>query len=205
MTKEQEQIREFHFKAGQDAPQHAVIPDLKTRFLRVKLLLEEVLELAAAMGVKVYTKFGPDSRVEISEERLSFTANANHEPDLVLIADALADIQYVNLGASVACGIDLDEIFQEVHRSNMSKFIDGYRRDDGKWIKGPSYTPSNLQPFVFAQMMRGEPPPDCKHEAGFTHVETRAQYGEMVFSCNACNQAITVPVSKAAPYLDRCS
>ena len=30
----------------------------------------------------------------------------------------------------------------------MSKFIDGYKREDGKWVKGPSYSPAQLAPIV---------------------------------------------------------
>lgn len=72
---------------------------------------------------------------------------------IVEAADAIGDLLYVVLGAAVAYGIDLEPIFEEIHRSNMSKFIDGHRREDGKWVKGPSYSPANLGPIIEVQGM----------------------------------------------------
>ena len=47
-------------------------------------------------------------------------------------------------------GLPLSAIFDEVHRSNMTKFIDGFRDPlDGKWRKGPLWTPPNLEPIIF--------------------------------------------------------
>ena len=53
MTKEQNNVKEFMVKAGQATPDKPIIPDAATRILRVKLLLEEVLELAEASGVEI--------------------------------------------------------------------------------------------------------------------------------------------------------
>jgi predicted HAD superfamily Cof-like phosphohydrolase len=67
------------------------------------------------------------------------------------IADALTDILYVVYGAGHAFGIDLDECFNEVHRSNMTKLGEDGRplyRDDGKVMKGPSYEEPNLEQFL---------------------------------------------------------
>jgi predicted HAD superfamily Cof-like phosphohydrolase len=43
----------------------------------------------------------------------------------------------------------LIECLEEVHRSNLSKMVDGkvLRRDDGKVMKGPNYSPANLLPI----------------------------------------------------------
>ncbi len=40
----------------------------------------------------------------------------------------------------------LEEIFERVHRSNMSKLVDGkpLKREDGKFLKGPNYRPPFL-------------------------------------------------------------
>lgn len=66
--------------------------------------------------------------------------------------DALIDLQYFLDGTLIAYGMHKikDEAFLEVHRSNMSKLQpDGTmkRREDGKWIKGPNFTPPNLIKF----------------------------------------------------------
>lgn len=63
------------------------------------------------------------------------------------IAKELADVLYVVYGTADAFGIDIDRVFAEVHRSNMSKLVDGkpLKREDGKVLKGPNYTPPNLE------------------------------------------------------------
>lgn len=50
------------------------------------------------------------------------------------------------------CGVELEPVFAEIHRSNESKFIDGHRRADGKWLKGPSYTAPSLYPILLEQI-----------------------------------------------------
>jgi len=72
-------------------------------------------------------------------------------PEIVAAYDAVLDLEVVTTGTAVAMGVDTEPGWQEVHRSNMSKFIDGTKRADGKWVKGPSYSPANLKPIVDAQ------------------------------------------------------
>lgn len=65
--------------------------------------------------------------------------------DLVEYADALADLLYVVLGGAIEAGIPLAHVFEEVHRSNMTKFASGVHRDErGKVTKGPAYEPPNV-------------------------------------------------------------
>ena len=69
----------------------------------------------------------------------------------VEIADALTDILYVVYGAGHAFGIDLDDCFSEVHRSNMTKLGANGRplyREDGKVMKGPNYSEPDLTQFL---------------------------------------------------------
>ena len=83
-----------------------------------------------------------DLRVELIQEELKELQEALKEKNLVEVADALTDILYVAYGAGHAFGIDLDECFQEVHFSNMSKLGDDGKpiyREDGKVMKGPRY------------------------------------------------------------------
>ena len=71
--------------------------------------------------------------------------------DIVEIADALTDILYVVYGAGHAFGIDLDECYAEVHRSNMSKLGEDGKpiyREDGKVLKGPNYFHPNLKDIL---------------------------------------------------------
>ena len=58
----------------------------------------------------------------------------------------MADLLYVVYGTAVSYGIDMDPVFREVHRSNMSK-VGGYKRDDGKWVKPATYSPARSNLF----------------------------------------------------------
>lgn len=62
------------------------------------------------------------------------------------MAKELADLAYVVYGSAVRHYIDLDVAFAEVHKSNMSKLVDGkpIKRPDGKILKGPNYRPPDL-------------------------------------------------------------
>ena len=64
-----------------------------------------------------------DLRVELISEELKEMAEAIKEKDLVEVADALCDIQYVLSGAILEFGLGdkFKELFDEVQRSNMSK------------------------------------------------------------------------------------
>ncbi|MCA9474890.1 MAG: hypothetical protein KC563_03635, partial [Nitrospira sp.] len=50
-------------------------------------------------------------------------------------------------GTAVSLGIDMEPVFKEVHRSNMSK-VGGYKREDGKWVKPPTYSPASLDEII---------------------------------------------------------
>lgn len=63
------------------------------------------------------------------------------------IAKELADLLYVVYGTAVSYGINIDEIFDAVHKSNMSKLgADGkpIYREDGKALKGPNYKKAEI-------------------------------------------------------------
>lgn len=131
-------VREFMLKAGQGCPNTPCIPNEDIRQLRVKLILEELHELASASGF--YLVDG-----DIVDRNAMPATWPTPIANIVEAADAFADLLYVVLGGAVAWGIDVNKVFEEVHRSNMTKFIDGYRRADGKWVKGPSYTPADIE------------------------------------------------------------
>ena len=90
-------------------------------------------------------------RLELIREEFEELTVATNAMDIIEIADALTDILYVVYGAGHAFGIDLDECYQEVHRSNMSKLgADGkpIYREDGKILKGPNYFHPNLKDIL---------------------------------------------------------
>ena len=73
------------------------------------------------------------------------------EKDIIATADALCDLLYVIYGTGDEFGMDLDGCFDRVHRSNMSKFVNGkpILREDGKILKGPNYFPPDFQGVLF--------------------------------------------------------
>ena len=90
-------------------------------------------------------------RVSLIKEELDELIEAINKKDLVEVADALTDILYVTYGAGHAFGINLDECFEEVQNSNMSKLdINGkpIYNDKGKVMKGPNYFKPDLSKFI---------------------------------------------------------
>lgn len=83
-------------------------------------------------------------RLELIREEFEETAVAMARGDLVEIADGLADLVYVCVGAALEFGIPLDRVWAEVHRSNMAK-AGGPRRADGKILKPDGWTPPDIR------------------------------------------------------------
>ena len=120
-----EKVGDFMEAFGQRVEVEPTWPDFDTRELRLELIAEELDELSDAVA----------------------------DRNMVDIADALTDLLYVIYGAGHTFGIDLDECFQEVHRSNMSKLgPDGrpIKREDGKVLKGPKYFHPDLEGILGA-------------------------------------------------------
>ena len=90
-------------------------------------------------------------RIDLIKEELEELSEAMNNKDLLEVADALTDILYVTYGAGHAFGIDLDQCFEEVQNSNMSKLDENGKpiyNDVGKVMKGPNYFKPDLSKFV---------------------------------------------------------
>ncbi len=75
---------------------------------------------------------------------------ACEQKDLTLIADALGDKLYILFGTIIAHGLQhkIEEVFDEIHRSNMSKLDENQQpiyREDGKIMKSDRYFRPNIQ------------------------------------------------------------
>lgn len=123
----EEMVKEFNVNFAPDTVSETVgFPDEDLRNLKVKLIAEEVRELA----------------------------DAEEADDLVETLDALADIIYVIYGYAHALGVNLDHFVAEVHASNMSKLgEDGkpIRREDGKVLKGPNFAEPDIKGVLKAE------------------------------------------------------
>lgn len=119
-----EKLVEFHEAFELGFPESPELPeDIETRKLRIRILVEEF------------------------EEYLEGEENN----DIIEIADALIDIIYVAYGTGVEYGLPMDKLFNEVHRSNMSKLDENGNpiyREDGKVMKGENYTPPKVKEII---------------------------------------------------------
>ncbi|MBO6577074.1 MAG: hypothetical protein JJ896_15100 [Rhodothermales bacterium] len=140
-------VRTFMQKAGQETPAETLIPDAETRILRAKLILEEALETVEALGVKV--KAG---ETDVLEENLHYSDG--NPVDVEGVVDGCADISVVTVGTLIAFGVDDEPVLEEVDSANLRKFgPGGYRRNDGKWMKPPDWTP----PDIIGAIEKGDP------------------------------------------------
>lgn len=119
--KQVDMLVDWHTKFGVPVLDKPQIPDFKRIELRNNILVEEVKELYSAML----------------------------DENLVQTADAIGDVLYVLIGTACECGLHnhLERIFDEVHRSNMSKLDENgnpVKREDGKILKSKLFTPPNL-------------------------------------------------------------
>ena len=90
-------------------------------------------------------------RISLIQEELDELKEAMDNKDLLEVADALTDLLYVTYGAGHAFGIDLNECFNEVQNSNMSKLGEDGKpifNEFGKVMKGPNYFKPDLSKFV---------------------------------------------------------
>ena len=76
-------------------------------------------------------------RLCLALEETAEWLDAHLRNDLVAAADAWGDRLYVLLGDAVSTGLPAQNVFDEVHRSNMSKQCNSSNR--GKAVKGSSY------------------------------------------------------------------
>lgn len=86
-------------------------------------------------------------RIKLLREELDEYEAACKNGDVIEIADALGDLDYLVQGGAVEHGIKLDPVFKEIHDSNMSKLEKGkpIYRNDGKVMKGKNYFKPNIE------------------------------------------------------------
>jgi predicted HAD superfamily Cof-like phosphohydrolase len=118
-------VADFHnaFRIGNN--QHPVVLSNEESLLRYTLMREE------------------------NEEYLQ----AAQRGDLVEIADALGDQLYILLGTILRHGLQhkIEEVFDEIHRSNMSKLDENGQpiyREDGKVLKSALYFKPNIKSIL---------------------------------------------------------
>ena len=133
-----EKVKEFHRAFGVPSAEKPTEPDDDLFSLRADLIEEEFNEFIEAHC---------DQR----------GMGARFEPNLIEIADAIGDMLYVIYGTADQYGLDADDIFAEVHRSNMSKldengkplFHDGITGPKGKVKKSDRFEEPKLWEVIY--------------------------------------------------------
>ena len=98
------------------------------RLYRIWLILEEAMEACEALAAT----------------------------DEIGLADALADLRYVNEGTAITYRIPLEEVFSAVQVSNMSKKKRDIATNQRMRDKGPAYTSPKIQMAIdVGRMKRG--------------------------------------------------
>ena len=133
--------------------------DLTTNFQKVKEFHEvfarskdpETPTVPCETAIKLRMDLMEEELNEVEEELFDFDKTEGIQVkkniDIAKVAKELADLLYVTLGTAAVFGIDIDEVFSRVHKSNMSKLDDDgkvLRREDGKVLKSKNYQPPDF-------------------------------------------------------------
>ena len=126
--------------------------------MKDKIAAVEKFHKAFGLGLN----YKPKADIGVTKNKLRFNLmdeenkeylEAAQNNDLVEVADALGDMLYILCGTILEHGMQykIDEVFEEIQRSNMSKLgADGkpiYRKD-GKVLKGPNYFKPNIEQIL---------------------------------------------------------
>ena len=145
-----EDVREFHQKFGfpgaKELPPN--MPEKKVAKMWLRLVMEEFLETFAATlqhaeDDKTFTQI----RFHMESALSSCEVNEGNLENLSEIADGLADLIYVAIGMARTLGIPLEEVWDEVHKTNMAK-EGGPVRGDGKILKPPGWKPPAVKTIL---------------------------------------------------------
>jgi predicted HAD superfamily Cof-like phosphohydrolase len=108
------------------------------RKLRIDLITEEFDETIAAL-----LDLGNPARSKGARTAL-----------MADVADGVVDLMYVLVGTTLAMGIDLDPVWDEVQRANMQK-MSGPIREDGKRLKPDDWVPPDVIGIIREQRQEG--------------------------------------------------
>ncbi|MBJ05195.1 MAG: hypothetical protein CMP65_04780 [Flavobacteriales bacterium] len=126
----------------------------------MKKQIEHVEKFHDAFGIKNHYTPNAVLKSDVFDLRHRLMHEENEEyleackkGDLVEIADALGDMMYILCGTILSHGLQnkIENIFEEIQRSNMSKLgPDGLPiyREDGKILKGPNYFKPDIKSII---------------------------------------------------------
>lgn len=127
-------------------------PDLPIAPARTDELAKRMKQLGEHLNFAAEKEYGDILllRLQLLQEELAELAEGMVDGDPVACLDALVDLQYVLDGTVLALGMQdvMEEAFEEVHRSNMSKLDhrgEPIFSNSGRVKKSDRYRPPNLR------------------------------------------------------------
>jgi predicted HAD superfamily Cof-like phosphohydrolase len=162
-----------------DSPE---MPDPATRLLRARLVLEEALEFVRACGCKIVQADGtviddiavehdPAGKPDLTEyvdgcvDQLVVTYGALNAAG-VKAQSAWDEVQRSNMSKAwphcSVCDVVLERGAgealvhphpEESHHGSWHEVLKVHKRDDGKFIKAPTYSPANLKRIIEEQIL----------------------------------------------------
>ena len=110
--------------------------------------IENKTRPSSNLSEKVY-----NLRYNLMKEENDEYLDACEKGDMVEIADALGDMMYILCGTILSHGLQvkIEEIFEEIQRSNMSKLDENGKpiyREDGKILKSKKYFKPNISKIL---------------------------------------------------------
>jgi len=150
------QVEQFCLKAGHPVEDAPTVPDPPMTKLKVGFIADEFMELLEA----VYPGSMKSNHGHAMRSSLLAILNLEPVPDVVEVADALGDLDYVVEGMRLAFGINGAPIAEEIQRTNMAKFGPGsWKREDGKQMKPPDWQPPRIEALLQSQRRQASPDP----------------------------------------------
>jgi len=112
-----------------------------------------VFKIGNADQIKLIDENDYQLRFNLIKEENEEYLEACKNNDIIEIADALGDQLYILFGTILKHGLEhkIEEVYDEIHRSNMSKLDENGRpiyREDGKVLKSKLYFKPNIKKIL---------------------------------------------------------
>lgn len=136
-------VTEFHAKMGLPVASEPTVGTPEQRCLRVRLMLEELLEFAEAAGIEIVVGDAAQAVALDLKPGTEIQITAEHDPDLARMTHEHIDHQYVVAGTTVELGLPVREGLPLIHEANMRK-EPGNKDAGGKIRKPEGWTPADV-------------------------------------------------------------
>lgn len=161
-------VHEFHTKFGIPILDKPQIPDFERVKARFEMSIDENIEQLedSGLGNVIEQLILFKQALKTFLDQIWGNQNVG---DIINVMKELADMMYIGYGTVLEFGGKecFDEVFAEVHRSNMTKT----HTSDDKMEKGDTYEKANIRPIVLKYMCRLE-----ENDCVVSHLELESCY-----------------------------